>query len=152
MNSRLILIPLLGLSLASTLMLGGCTKQESGTAIGGVVGGALGNQFGKGAGNVAMTAVGAIAGAMIGGSIGQNMDDTDQLKAQQALESTRTNESSSWSNPDTGNRYTVTPTRTYDSGGRNCRDYSTRAYIGGRQEVVHGTACRDSNGSWVASN
>jgi surface antigen len=151
MNPRLILIPLLGLGIATTQMIG-CTQRESGTVVGGVVGGALGNQFGHGAGNVAMTAVGAIAGAMIGGAIGQNMDDTDQLKAMHAMERSRTNESTTWVNPDSGNRYTVTPTRTYDDGGRHCRDYSTRAYIGGRQELVHGTACRQSDGSWVAAN
>jgi surface antigen len=150
-KSRLILIPILSSALISAGLLGGCTQRETGTVIGGVVGGAIGNQFGHGAGNVAMTAVGAIAGSVIGGAIGQNMDDTDRLKTQQALESTRTNESRSWKNPDSGDRYTVTPTRTYSSGGRSCREYTTRAYIDGRNEVIHGTACRNAEGRWVSS-
>jgi surface antigen len=98
-----------------------------------------------------MTALGAIAGSVIGGAIGQNMDDTDRLKTQRALERVRTNEASSWTNPDTGNRYSVTPTRTYNEGGRACREYTTRATIGGRAEVIRGTACRQPDGSWVAS-
>jgi surface antigen len=150
-NSRKILIPVLGAAIVSSVLVSGCSQRETGTVIGGVAGAALGNQFGRGAGNVAMTAVGAIAGAYIGGAIGQNMDDTDRLKAQQALESTRTNESSSWTNPDNGNRYTVTPTRTYNESGRACREYTTNAYIDGRKEVIRGTACRQSDGSWVAS-
>ena len=130
----------------------GCTKQEQGTAIGSVVGGALGSRFGSGSGRIAMTAVGAFAGAMIGSSIGQSMDETDRLKANRALESNRTGQASSWSNPDTGNRYTVTPTRTYESREGPCREYTTRAVIDGRSEVIHGKACRDHSGRWVASS
>jgi surface antigen len=142
---------LLTLSLGLMVISTGCTKREQGTVVGGVLGGALGNQFGSGAGNVAMTAFGAIAGAYIGGQIGDNMDETDRLKAQQALENTRTNESYSWRNPDSGTRYRVTPTRTYRRGERPCREYTTRAIINGRTETVHGTACRAPDGAWVAS-
>ncbi len=151
MENRFRFTVLLVSATLATGLLSGCSQRETGNVVGGVVGAVVGNQFGSGSGQVAMTAIGAIAGSMIGGAIGQNMDDNDRLKAQHALERTRTNESSSWTNPDSGNRYTVTPTRTYNQGGRDCREYTTRAYINGRKEVIHGTACRQSDGSWVAS-
>ncbi|MBF0256600.1 MAG: glycine zipper 2TM domain-containing protein [Gammaproteobacteria bacterium] len=139
------------MGLISVGLLAGCSQQQTGNVVGGVVGAVVGNQFGGGSGQVAMTALGAIAGSMIGGAVGQNMDENDQLRAQYALENSRTNEASSWTNPDTGYRYTVTPTRTYNDSGRSCREYSTRATIDGRQEVIRGTACRQADGSWVAS-
>ncbi|MEO5342345.1 MAG: RT0821/Lpp0805 family surface protein [Gammaproteobacteria bacterium SHHR-1] len=144
-------LSILVIALLSLALLGGCSQRETGNVVGGIAGAALGNQFGHGSGRVAMTALGAIAGSAIGGAIGQNMDDTDRLKTQRALERARTDETSSWTNPDTGHRYQVTPTRTYNQGGRACREYTTRAYIDGRKEVIRGTACRQADGSWVAS-
>lgn len=150
MHSRTLMVPLIVLGLFS-LGLGGCNQRESGTVVGTIAGAAIGSQFGHGAGNVAMTALGAVAGSIIGGNIGRKMDDADRLQTQRALERTRTNEARSWRNPDNGNRYTVTPTRTYQRSGRACREYRTRAYIGGREEIVYGTACRQPDGSWQSA-
>jgi surface antigen len=108
---------------------------------------------GKGSGRTAAIIAGTLVGAYIGGSIGKSMDDTDRLKAHQALESNRTNQPTSWTNPDTGNAYTVTPTNTYTaSSGDPCREYTTEAVIDGRKEIVTGTACRQPDGTWRASN
>ena len=74
----------------------------------------LGNQGGG-------VAFWAHVGGFVGGNIGRQMDDGDRYRAGEALESTPTYQSSSWENPDTGNRYTVTPTRTYNDSGRACR-------------------------------
>jgi surface antigen len=76
------------------------------------------------------------------------MDDTDRLKTSAVLESVRTDVASTWRNPDTGNQYSVVPTKTYDSGGRPCREYTIDALIGAKQEKVYGTACRQADGSW----
>lgn len=149
MHVQKITLPLLALSLAGAILSSGCTQRESGTVVGTIAGAAIGNQFGSGAGKVAMTALGAVAGSVIGGNVGQKMDDADHLETQRALERTRTNEARTWRNPDNGNRYTVTPTRTYETRGRQCRDYRTRAYIGDREEIIYGTACRQPDGSWV---
>lgn len=65
---------------------------------------------------------------------------------------TPTHQSSSWQNPDTGYRYAVTPTRTYAEDARPCREYTTEAWINGRRETVYGTACRQADGTWQASN
>ena len=143
------------LTIAVTLSLGtsACTNEESGTIIGGILGGAAGSQVGKGHGRTAATVVGAIAGGYIGGNIGGNigrsMDDTDRLKVRHSLENNRTNESSSWTNPDSGNGYTVTPTSTYQTdSGHYCREYTTDVVIGSRREQAYGTACRQEDGSW----
>jgi len=127
-------------------------NETAGTVIGAVVGGAVGSQFGGGNGRVAAAVAGSVAGGMIGHSIGKRMDETDQMKARQALESTKTGESTSWRNPDTGGTYTVTPTRTYQAAQGPCREYTLDGKVGGEAEKVHGSACRQNDGSWKAQN
>ncbi len=76
------------------------------------------------------------------------MDDTDRLKTAHTLETVRTGVSSEWKNPDTGNEYRVTPTRTYETIEGPCREYTLDATIAGKPETVYGTACRQPDGSW----
>jgi surface antigen len=124
------------------------TQEQSGTVIGGVVGGVVGSQFGRGDGRTAATIIGALIGASIGGNIGRSMDDNDRMRIAQALETRPINAPTTWVNPDNRNAYTVIPTRTYDSAGGPCREYTMDAVIGGRQEKVVGNACRQADGSW----
>lgn len=144
------LTTLMILAFAGTLS--GCTtpptQQQSGMIIGGVLGGALGSQVGGGHGRTAATIVGSIVGSSIGGAIGRSMDEQDRLKVSHSLETVRTGVSSQWHNPDTGNDYSIVPTRTYEAGGTPCREYTVNATIGGRKEKVYGTACRQPDGSW----
>lgn len=125
------------------------TKEEQGLLIGAIAGGILGHQVGGGSGQVLATFIGTIAGAVIGGNIGRSMDETDQLNAAATLENVRTGVSSGWVNPDTGYEYVMTPTRTYDSGTGPCREYTLDAQIGGETRQIYGTACRQSDGSWL---
>jgi len=142
---------LIALSLAACET--GPTKQQTGTVLGGVIGGVLGSQIGGGSGKTIATIAGVLVGAYIGGYIGKSMDENDRYKAQQALEDNRVNQPSSWRNPDNGNNYTVTPTRTFTgSGGEPCRDYTTEAVIDGKKEIIHGTACRQADNTWQAAN
>jgi surface antigen len=46
----------------------------------------------------------------------------------------------------------MTPTNTYETAQGPCREYSMEALIGGKQEQVYGTACRQSDGSWKMQN
>jgi surface antigen len=146
------------LALASALALSGCAnyqgpQEQTGMVIGGILGGVLGNQVGGGSGRTAAIIAGTLAGAAIGGSIGQSMDANDRMHTAQTLETVRTGVPSRWHNPDTGNSYTVVPTRTYDeSNGAPCREYTIDAVIGGRKEKVYGTACRQPDGSWKTQN
>lgn len=140
--------------LAGTLVLAACnpTKQDIGTLAGAGAGAAVGAQVGGGTGKLAAVAIGTLIGGYIGGSIGKTMDDVDRMKMNRALETQPTGQSYSWQNPDTGHDYAVTPTETYQRESGPCRDYTTEAVIDGRREVVHGTACRQSDGRWVAMN
>jgi surface antigen len=127
---------------------GGFTKQDMGVLAGGTAGALLGSQFGGGSGQAVAIAAGAVAGALVGSQIGKYMDKTDKLEMDRALESTRTGQAASWRNPDSGNQYTVKPTKTFYKNNQACREYTTTAWIGGKKENVHGTACRQSDGSW----
>jgi len=148
--------PLLVIALASLVAIPGCAtnnyqgqNEPAGMVIGGVLGGLLGNQVkGHGAGRTVAVIAGTLAGAYIGGSIGRSMDETDRLRTAAALENVRTGVPSSWNNPDTGNAYTVTPTKTYETGAGPCREYTVDARVGGKPEKVYGTACRQTDGSW----
>lgn len=141
-------------SIAILLLLTGCnpTKQDIGTLVGAGSGAFIGSQIGGGTGQLAAVAIGALLGGYIGGSIGQDMDELDQYKTQQALETSPTGSSVAWNNPDTDIDYSVTPTRTYETASGPCRDYTTEAVIEGRAEIIHGTACRGDDGSWHATN
>jgi|TARA_R110002126_G_scaffold106938_1_gene242135 surface antigen len=133
----------------------GCTEvtQEGvGSVAGGVAGGILGNQVGGGSGKVVATVVGAMAGAVIGGKIGAHMDRQDKINMERALETAPTGKKTSWKNPDSGDQYSVTPTRTYYRNDQPCREYTTYANIGGKQEQIYGKACRQADGSWRVMN
>ncbi|KTC95707.1 glycine zipper 2TM domain-containing protein [Legionella taurinensis] len=138
-------------SVSASLLLSGCAQVNNegiGTVTGGVVGGLIGSQFGGGSGKVAAAAGGALLGAYLGGNIGRTMDRLDRLEMQRALETAPTGKAVVWQNPDSGNRYTVRPTRTYYSNSQPCREYTTRAIIGGKTQEIYGKACRQADGSW----
>lgn len=143
------------IAMCCAMIAGGCatqpTQEQSGMVVGGLLGGVLGAQVGEGSGRTAATIIGTMVGAVIGGSVGRSMDDQDRLKTTLALENVRTGVPSRWRNPDTGNSYTVVPTRTYDSPQGPCREYTVNAVIGGKADQVYGTACRQSDGSWRAT-
>jgi surface antigen len=138
------------------IALSGCTtpptKEQSGMVIGGILGGVLGAQVGEGSGKTVATIVGTLAGAAIGGSVGRSMDETDRLKTAVALENVRTGVPSRWRNPDSGNEYTVVPTRTYETAQGPCREYTVEGMIGGKRDTVYGTACRQPDASWRVAN
>lgn len=142
-------------SLSLSFLLVGCANMNNegvGTISGGVIGGLIGSQFGSGSGKVAAAAGGALLGAFLGGQIGKSMDKVDRMEMQRALETAPTGRPVTWSNPDTGNRYTVQPTRTYYRERLPCREYTTKAWIDGRTELVRGSACRQPDGSWHVVN
>lgn len=140
--------------LTFSLALTGCNtnNERAGQVIGGIAGGVLGSRFGEGSGKIAAVVAGTLLGAYLGGELGAQMDENDRYRTQHALETNRTNQGSSWQNPDSGYSYTVTPTSTYETASGPCREYVTQAYIDGKAEEVRGTACRDAEGNWRASD
>jgi surface antigen len=147
-------LPWLALVLA---LLGGCesmeppSKQNIGLATGAILGGVLGHQIGSGSGQTIATIGGAALGGFVGSRVGASMDRNDQLKTAQALETSSTGHPTTWRNPDTGQHYTVTPTRTRESASGPCRDFTTVTEIDGTRQHVQGTACRQPDGTWKAS-
>ena len=150
---------LLTSTLASTLIISGCTSSPNGGGItndqarviaGSVLGGVIGHQMGKGKGKTAAT----IIGALLGGYIGSVMSNQSRQRTNYALDRAPNNEPTTWTEPQTNNQYTVTPTNTYNSrvNGQQsvCRDYTMDAYIDGRMQQVKGRACKDPSGQWVA--
>lgn len=146
-----------------TLVLGACQsvqnapKQTVGTLMGAGVGALLGAQMGGGKGKLAAVVIGTLGGAYLGSEIGKSLDAADRMfmeqNAQSTLEYSKTDERSSWKNPDSGNSGTFKPTRTYAStSGQSCREYETTIYIDGREETATGTACRQPDGSWKISS
>lgn len=129
------------------------TREQSGSVLGAVVGGVVGDQFGGGRGNDIATVVGVMAGAMIGSDMGKQLDKVDEMNAQRVLETTPTNQTSTWQNPDTGHQVAFVPTRTYqETSGRYCREYQSTVTVGGEVQRGYGTACRQPDGSWEMVN
>ena len=148
------LIPLVA---ASALALAGCAgqgqKETGGTLVGAAAGGLLGSQFGSGTGKLVGTALGVLAGAWIGNEVGSSLDNADKAamkqSAQYSLEATKAGHTSNWSNPDSGNSGSVTPTKTYQTAaGEYCREYQQTVIIGGEPQEAYGTACRNADGTW----
>lgn len=122
------------------------TKGQTG-ALGGAAGGALlGQAIGR---NTEGTLIGAAVGGMLGYIIGNEMDKYDRAQLNQAYETSPSNRTTTWVNPDTGNNYSVTPQPAYqDQSGRNCRKAEILSTIDGKPEKTIATACRE-NGQWV---
>ena len=141
------------LTLLSTLFVYGCettTHGQQGQVIGAVIGGVVGAQVGDGHGRTAAIILGSVAGSMIGQHIGESMDDTDRMLTAQSLNDNRTGEPRTWVNPDSGYRYTFTPTRTYEQGSGPCREFRLDATIGNQADPeVYGAACLQADGSWL---
>lgn len=153
MNNARILGRIMSAALLSALLLLSACETTShgqqGELLGGVIGGVIGAQVGDGRGKTAAIIVGTIAGSMIGRHIGESMDDTDRMKTAMVLNGSRTGESTSWVNPDTGYRYAVTPTRTIEQGTGPCREFRLDATVGDdSHQHVYGTACLQADGSW----
>ncbi|MGD2137899.1 MAG: RT0821/Lpp0805 family surface protein [Gammaproteobacteria bacterium] len=128
---------------------GHCNREKIGALLGGVIGGAAGSQIGGGSGKTVATVAGTVIGYLVGQSIGRRMDALDQQCTGQTLEHMPDRVPVSWRDPDSGVAYTVTPVSTWrNPDGGYCREYTTRASIGGRSEQLYGQACRQPDGSW----
>ncbi|SDF90571.1 Surface antigen [Limimonas halophila] len=128
-------------------------KQSIGTIGGAILGGFLGSKVGGGKGQLWATGAGAAVGALIGSEFGKSLDRADRIYAarttQAALEHTKSGQTSTWSNPDSGNSGKVTPTETFQrADGTYCREFQQTVTVGGETQQAYGTACRQPDGSW----
>lgn len=129
------------------------TKENIGAATGAIGGAWIGSNVGKGKGNIAAIAAGTLLGGYLGKSIGASLDRADMVyynrTSQETLETVKTGTEATWSNPDSGNYGTITPTKTYSAAnGQYCREYQQTITVDGRTERAYGTACRQNDGTW----
>jgi surface antigen len=142
------------LVLTTSFLLTSCeSNRDSGSLIGGVAGALVGSTLGKGNGRVAAAAGGAIFGSIIGSKVGASMDERDRQTlhrtTQNSLERSRSGETNTWQNPDSGHHGSVTPYKAYETRkGEYCREYSQTVTVAGKTEEAYGTACRQPDGSW----
>ena len=115
---------------------------------GGLLCNVLGHQILEDSGRLAATSEGVQLGNFLGRRIGREVYLIDELKTAEALESSCDGHATTWRNTDTGQRYSVTPTQTYRWQSGRCRDFTTVAENQGRERVIHGTACRQMDGTW----
>ncbi|WP_028319046.1 glycine zipper domain-containing protein [Desulfobulbus elongatus] len=135
-------------ALLALLALSSCATRGQTGALGGAAGGALiGQAIGHSTG---ATLIGAAVGAGLGYIIGNEMDKYDRDRLSNVYESGPSNRRSSWVNPDSGNRYSVTPQPAYQSSGTQqvCRRAEINAVIDGKSQRTYSTACRNSYGEW----
>ncbi len=151
---------MLAVALPLALGLPGCADrgpgETAGTIVGGVLGAVVGSQIGSGTGQIVATAAGTLLGAWIGGSIGRSLDERDRETAyrtdQKALEDNADGETAGWSNPDNQSSGSITPVNNFQTASGQCRDYEKSVVIDGKVEQAKGTACRNSDGTWVEAN
>lgn len=145
----------LAIILATSFLLSSCdmSNRDGGALLGGATGALLGSTLGKGSGRFVGIAGGAILGSIVGSKIGASMDEQDKRRmhstTQRSLEESRTGETVTWKNPDSGHYGSVTPQKTYETPkGEYCREYSQTVTVAGKTQEAYGTACRQPDGAW----
>ena len=89
-------------------------SEQIGSATGAVIGGVIGGKIGKGDGKKLGVGLGAIFSSFMGKIIGRKINELDLKKSSQtteeALEKTDKGQTNTWSNPDSQNSGSTTPT------------------------------------------
>ncbi len=150
---RILLVVCLPLALASCE---NADRQQIGTIGGAAVGAVAGRAIGGGGtGGTIGTIVGAVAGGYLGSEIGKSLNNTDRdelsTTTQRALDSGNIGQAYNWSNSESGNRGSITPTSAAytRADGETCRNFNTSVTLNsGRTSSNSGTACKQSDGSW----
>lgn len=136
------------IALVLLLALSSCATKGQTGAVGGAAAGALiGQAVGR---NTGATLIGAAVGGLLGYIVGNEMDKYDRERLTNVYERAPSNQSTTWVNPDSGNRYAVTPQPAYNNPSTHqvCRRAEINAVIDGRREKTYSTACRNQYGEW----
>jgi surface antigen len=123
------------------------SKRQTGTAAGAAGGAVLGQVIG---GSTEATLLGGAIGGVLGYIVGDRMEQHDRAQLNQTLETNPSYETSSWTNPDTGNQFSATPHPAYEDPRTKqvCRKVQLLAEVDGQTEKTDAVACRQ-NGRWV---
>ena len=146
---------MLVLFLAATLV-AGCgegVKQQVGAVMGAGLGGLAGSFIGDGRGQLLAVGVGTLLGSLVGSEVGKSLDRADRLAMAQvqheALENGKSGSKKTWRNPDSDNSGEIVVEPAYLRGsGKLCRKFRHTVMVAGEQQVAHGTACREPDGTW----
>jgi surface antigen len=139
MRAKLLTTLVVGTTLSVTSAC--ATQRGTGAATGAVAGGAIGAAVGDTTGLL----LGAALGGLIGHEVGRAMEREDERRLLYSLER---DQPVQWRNPNTGYEYAVEPIQSYESYGRECREFRMHADVGPETESVYGTACRAPDGTW----
>lgn len=138
------LVMILALFTALSVAAGCANRAQEGAGIGTLAGATIGALTFKD--KALGAAVGAGVGMMMGYIVGNEWDKADEQKVQQTLEHTPSDQSTTWTNPDTGNEYSATPTPPYLQDNRVYRDVAIKDQKTGKTVVAK--AWRDDKGVW----
>ncbi|EGJ49149.1 glycine zipper domain-containing protein [Desulfocurvibacter africanus] len=114
---------------------------------GAVLGGAGGAVIGGATSGTTGALWGGLIGAGLGYLAGRGWEEYDKRNLYNTLENNPEGQTDTWTNPNTGNAYQATPTKTYTQGDQPCRDVRIQP-ADGSGEPVMARACRDENGAW----
>jgi surface antigen len=127
-------------------------KEMGGTLVGAGLGGLAGSAIGSGTGQLAAVGAGVLLGGLLGNQVGKSLDRADRAeiaRAQQNAYAAPVGQQITWSNPQSGNYGTITPTREgRDASGNQCREFQQTITVGGQPQQGYGTACRQPDGTW----
>lgn len=129
---------------------GRCNRAEVGAALGAVLGGAIGAEAGQDGARAVAVVVGAVIGAAIGAETGRRMDRTDRSCAGHALELAAPGQVVSWTNPNTGVSFKLTPSGTPERPG-GCRKFTLVATGSFGLSEGRTVACPGVDGTWSLS-
>lgn len=128
----------------------GMSKNAQGGALGGAAAGGIIAAI-AGA-NPAWIAASTILGGVGGGLLGDYLGKSDAEKHAQnnlnALDTLGAGQSSSWSDPKTGNSGSTTVHRVYTANGHTCKTYTETVRTSEKTVSQDATACRMSDGTW----
>ena len=128
---------------------GKCNYEKIGTIVGGATGAVIGSKVVDKDDRVVGAIAGTIIGVIIGKTVGRAIDERDRHCTAQGLEYARHGQSISWHNPKTNIDYKVTPVSSYQSGGLDCRLFTTNAKLSnGKTTSYESDACLHEDGVW----
>ena len=146
------------------LALAGCTSSSdrdnmvaTGTIFGAIAGGLIGYQLiGSGTGRFFSAALFGAGGAAGAYYAAQKLLPEDKVQMNNAgyesLAIVPIGETSQWSNPETGNSGSFTPTRAFLSrDGQPCRELTAVLSVEGEEHETQQTACQMAEGTWVTT-
>ena len=128
---------------------GKCNYEKIGAVVGGAAGAVIGSKVVDKEDRVVGAIAGTIIGVIIGKTIGRAIDERDRHCTAQGLEHAHRGQSIRWHNPNSNIDYEVTPLNSYQSGGLDCRLFTTKAKsANGKVTAYESDACLHDDGVW----